>query len=71
MADLGFGKGGGGFLKSGPFQVVRAFSLGGKGVSGGAPLAPPAGSGAEPQLEARGSGERFELSQPPTHFGEF
>ena len=31
--------------------------------SGGAPLAPPAGSGAEPQLQARGLVERFELPQ--------
>ena len=31
--------------------------------SGGAPLAPPAGSGAEPQYTTRGLGERCELPQ--------
>ena len=61
VADIGFGKGGG-FLKSGLFEFLRTFLSGGKGVWG-APLAPPEGSGAEPQLQARGSGERFEIPQ--------
>ena len=68
MADLGFAKGAD-FLKV-DFLVFADFSSGGKGVWG-APLAPPAGSGAEPQHQARGLGERFELPQPPTHFGVF
>ena len=61
MADLGVGKGGG-FVKSGLFLDSVAFS---PAVmrSGGAPLAPPAGSGAEPQLQVRGMEERFELPQ--------
>ena len=40
------------------FLVSVDFSPAARG-SGGAPLAPPAGSGAEPQLQARGSGGAF------------
>jgi hypothetical protein len=60
------------------FRLCGLFPLAARGF-GGAPLAPPAGSGAEPQLEARGSGVSVLSSpvgsgaepQPSTHFGEF